>query len=208
VKIGLLVALAAALCAPLAYSQPSQKDTNGSPEMDQLLQSREAGLLTDWNLFGPYGKKRETAFIRTWAPERKKKENAAGRGERPTLRFPDGRFVLPTKATNGVYYARAHVYLFSDGEWNVWAESANAIQVFVDGVPVLTRQVAEQDTTRAVHQTVHLSRGQHTVLTKFIAAAAPFRVAVMPPSGGRRQKRNIPLYELAPETTVLSASLR
>jgi hypothetical protein len=202
-----LLAITLALCAPSAFAQGAQKNANGFPEVDQLLQSREAGLITDWNLLGPYGKREQTDFQRAWAPEHPKKQKADSKRERKTLRFPSGQFVLPTNAANGVYYASARVYLFSDGDWNVWAESANTIQIFVDGVPVLLRP-AEQDATRAVHESVHLSRGQHSILAKFVREASPFRVAVMPPSGGLRHKRNIPLHEIAPESLVLSASVR
>lgn len=205
-KIRVLLALA--LCAPMAFAQGAQKNANGFPEIDQLMQSREAGLVTDWNLMGPFGKHAQTDFLKAWAPEQKKDEKHPAKRHGLSMRFPTGQFRLPTRAANGVYYASGSVYLFSDGDWNVWAESANAIQIFVDGEPVLLRPGTEQDSTRAVHESVHLSRGQHSILAKFVPEASPFRVAVMPPSGGIRQKRNIPLHELAPESLVLSASLR
>ncbi len=192
----------------MAFSQRDQKNANAFPEIDQLIASREAGLVTDWNLIGPYGKNTSTDFQRSWAPERKKHEKNTSKNSRSTLRFPNGQFRLPAKAATGVYYATSSVYLFSDGDWNVWAESANAIQIFVDGEPVLLRAGSEHDSVRAVHESVHLSRGPHSILAKFVPEASPFRVAVMPPSGGIRQKRKIPLHELAPESLVLSASLR
>ncbi|HUO61123.1 MAG TPA: hypothetical protein VMU24_10675 [Candidatus Acidoferrales bacterium] len=206
-RLRALLAITLALCAPWSFAQ-QKETTNVIPELDQLLQSREAGLVTDWNLLGRYGKHEQTDFSRAWAPERRKKQKVGSRHERKTLSFPNGQFVLPANASNGVYYASARVYLFSDGDWNVWAESANAMQIFVDGAPVLLRPGSEQDAMRAVHESVHLSRGPHSILAKFVREASPFRVAVMPPSGGLRHKRNIPLHELAPESLVLSASLR
>jgi hypothetical protein len=205
-KIRVLLVLA--LCAPMALAQRTQKNTNSFPEMDQLLQSRESGLVTDWNLMGPFGKHAQSDFRRTWAPEQKKSPKHSAKRQGALLRFANGQFKLPAIATDGVYYASSTVYLFSDGDWNVWAESANAIQIFVDGQPALLRPGVAQDSMRAVHESIHLSRGQHTILAKFVPQASPFRVAVMPPSGGIRQKRNIPLHELAPESLVLSASLR
>ena len=207
-NIRVLLALAVALSSPLVFSQGAQNNAKGFPEIDQLMQSRESGLVTDWNLIGPFGKHAQTDFLRTWAPEQRKGKKRSAKPQGSPVRFPNGQFKLPAKVVNGVYYASAGVYLFSDGDWNVWAESANAIQIFVDGQPVLLRRGAEQDSMRAVHESVHLSRGRHTILAKFVPEASPFRVAVMPPSGGIRQKRNIPLHELAPESLVLSASLR
>jgi hypothetical protein len=206
-KIRVLLMLA--LCAPMALAQSAHKSSaNAFPEIDQLMQSRESGLVTDWNLIGPFGKHAQSDFLRTWAPEQKKGEKRSARREGALLRFANGQFKLPAKTADGVYYAASSVYLFSDGDWNVWAESANAIQIFVDGKPVLMRPGTQQDSMRAVHESVHLSRGQHSILAKFVPQASPFRVAVMPPSGGIRQKRNVPLHELAPESLVLSASLR
>jgi len=207
-KLCLLLTINLALYAPFAFGQNAQTNPNVSPETDQLLQSHESGLVTDWKLLGPYGKHPQSDFRRAWAPERKKKQKADAGDECTTLRFSNGQFVLPPSAAEGVYYARAYMYLFSEGDWNVWAESANAIQIFVDDVPVLLRPGAEQDTMHAVHESVHLSRGKHSILAKFVREAAPFRVAVMPPTGGLRQKHNVPVYEIAPESLVLSAALR
>ena len=174
-----------------------------------LLQSRDAGLVTDWLVKGPYGRNTMADMRKAWPPERESsKQGTTHRNERES-RFANGLFVLPSTARDGVFYASARIYLASDGEWNVWTETAGSMQIFVDGKAVVNLEANADGQARAVRQSVRLPRGAHTLQAKFTRPASPFRVAVMPPTGGvRNRHNNIPLEQATPESQVLSASLR
>lgn len=195
--------------AAYAASRP-ERESQSSAEM--AARSRDAGLLTDWHLIGRYGRG-PADFARTFEPERQAGDEAAkaeasrasamasdelpGRRRMPSLRyemlFADGTFALPKRlaADKGVFYAVSCTYLSDDGEWNVYLESSGQAEVFVDGRRVLK---SDASPTGAQRETIRSARGYHTVLVKFLAQAAPFRVAILPPNSGSRRKNNTPHF--------------
>jgi hypothetical protein len=190
--------------------------------------SRDAGLLTDWHFMGRYGN--DSADLRhSFAPERwfarhaakqaalqESEKQAAGSSSHPEKRlkspryeliFPEGTFVLPPKQAgrDGVFYALSCTYLTSSGDWNVYLESAAQAVVFVDGQRVLVRGPKAAGTRR---ETIHAESGYHMVMVKFVAHAAPFRVAILPPNSGSRRKNNTPYLQRSPGSEDLQAALR
>jgi hypothetical protein len=200
---------------------------------DVLENSREAGLLTDWHLLGRYGHGGRGEFARHFAPERRAgrpaakqtaqqaaKQTARHGDDEPAmlpnqvsgtqhyeLLFPEGNFVLPRELAGrkGVFYALSSAYLTGGGDWNVYLESGAEAAVFVDGLPVLTRGAIA---TGALRGTIHAERGYHTVMVKFLAKAAPFRVAVLPLNSGSRRKNNTPYLEHSAASEYLMAEGR
>ena len=209
-----VAALLLAICAPLSAQRirTAGLDSGGGSIQDnsELLEdSREAGLLTDWHMEGHYGK-RAADFSRHFAPERVAK-SAAGSAKhqekrRYELVFADGTFTLPPALTafKGVFYAQSSTYLYSSGEWNVYLESGAEAVVFFDGRPVIERDPKAGGTLRG---TVHAESGYHDVIVKFVAQAAPFRVAILPPNSGSRRKNNTPYLDSSPTSEDLMARL-
>ena len=175
---------------------------SGQKEAELLEASREAGLLTDWHLEGRFGRGGEE-FTRAFAPEM---EAMAGHNhpERCELVFPQGQFTLPPAlaALKGVFYASSTAYLDDTGEWNVYLESGAEAAVFVDGREVLTSGPKPSGVLRA---TIHADSGYHSVMVKFTAKAAPFRVAILPPNSGSRRKNNTPYLQASPASEVMMA---
>jgi hypothetical protein len=175
----------------------------------QLLQdSREAGLLTDWHLEGRFGRGSDGEFARAFAPEKAAAKAAARRSQTESyeLVFPEGKFTLPPASASlkGVFYARSITYLSSSGLWNVYLESGAEAVVFVDGQKVLEGAPKSAGVLRG---TIHAESGYHSVMVKFTAQAAPFRVAILPLNSGSRRKNNTPFLQAAPASENLMAKL-
>lgn len=199
----LLIALSfACLPLPSAFAQRS-KD---SSDLDQLLISKDSGLLTDWRVVGPFGKSSELRHV--WAPERDQlRKGRYGADRVQKLQFATGEFVLPaTIKRTGIFYASSEVWLPNGGDWRLYAETAGEMIVFLDGKPAIHRNVKQND-PHTTSEVVHLDRGTHKVLVKFTAAAAPFHLAVMPETGGLRKHNNIPSVHRGPEAEYTSATL-
>jgi len=168
----------------------------------QAERSREAGLLTDWHLVGRYGRS-GTEISRSFEPERWSANDKRVRNVSYELLFPEGTFALPPAMArqSGVFYALARVYLSGSGDWNLYLESGAEAVVFVDGRQVLARGANHRGIVR---ETIHAESGFHNVMVKFVAQAAPFRLAVLPPNSGSRRKNNTPYLQ---GTENLSARL-
>jgi hypothetical protein len=179
---------------------------SSTQDLDQLLASKESGLLTDWRVIGPFGKTSD--FKRVWEPERDQlHKRRYGNDFVISLQFASGKFELPLHAPrNGVFYASSEVWLPNGGDWRIYAETAGVMTVFLDGKATLHRNGTERD-LQTTSQVVHMERGTHRLLVKFAGAAAPFHVAVMPQTGGLRRRNNKPNIHVAPESEYTSAAL-
>jgi hypothetical protein len=179
-----------------------------SAELDQLLVSKDSGLLTDWRLVGPFGK--TPNFSRAWAPEHDQlKKSRYGADRVLSFEFVTGKFELPLAAArkaNGIYYASSEVWLPTGGDWRLYAETAGEMIVFLDGKPVIHRTGKKHD-LQTTSEVVHLNHGTHRVLVKFETTAAPFHLAVMPETGGLPKHNNIPKLHITPESQYTSAML-
>jgi hypothetical protein len=192
-------------CLPLFAQQTSF--SGSTQELDQLLASKDSGLLTDWRLVGPFGKTSE--FAKAWAPEHDQlRKRTYGDHFAINLEFPNGKFELPLHSPkNGVFYAASEIWLPNGGEWRIYAETAGTMTIFVDGKPALHHDAHQRD-LQTTSQVVHMEHGTHRVLVKFEAAAAPFHLAVMPQTGGLRKRNNKPNIHVAPESEYTAAELR
>jgi hypothetical protein len=181
--------------------------SGNTQELDQLLASKESGLLTDWRLVGPFGKTSE--FAKAWAPERDQlRKRIYGDHFAINLQFANGKFELPLHSPkNGVFYASSEVWLPNGGEWRIYAETAGTMTIFLDGKPALHRDSHKRD-LQTTSQVVHIDHGTHRILVKFEYDAAPFHLAVMPQTGGLRKRNNKPNIHVTQESEYTSAELR
>jgi hypothetical protein len=179
-----------------------------SADLDQLLVSKDSGLLTDWRLIGPFGNTAD--FEHVWAPERDQLSKSHYGADRVlNLEFVTGKFELPAAAAHkpgGIYYASSEVWLPNGGDWRLYAETAGAMVVFLDGKPAIHRTGKKHD-LQTTSEVVHLVTGTHRILVKFEAAAAPFHLAVMPETGGLPTRNNKPHIRSSPESQYTSAAL-
>lgn len=197
----LALLLAASTCL---LAQQSGNNGQALSEAELLEKSREAGLLTDWHLDGRFGRS-DASFSHRYAPEKAAMRQGARRIERRyELVFPEGFFALPKEvaAEQGVFYAASTTYLGSGGDWNVYLESSADAVVFIDGERAVASGPGAQGTMR---ETLHLDIGYHSVMVKFTAHAAPFRVAILPPNSGSRRKNNTPYLQASPATEDMQA---
>ncbi|HYG97882.1 MAG TPA: DUF3857 domain-containing protein [Terriglobales bacterium] len=143
--------------------------------------TRDAGLLTDWRVVGPFGKYPNLAFDQTWAPERDgMSQSVYGGVTAERFQFATGTFELADYVpSTGVMYAASEVTTPESGAWILRVESPGSLQVFVDGVLALSKDDRFHATPELVWKSVQLSAGTHRVMVKFLPTAAPFRVAVL-----------------------------
>jgi len=188
----------------VADAQPGTGLKNSVHEAELLEESREAGLLTDWHLEGRFGRGGEDEFVRAFAPEKEAAKARHKQPERYELVFPEGKFALPPALAplKGVFYASSTAYLSGSGDWNVYLESGAEAAVFVDGHRVIESGPKSPGVLRG---TIHAERGYHSVMVKFTAQAAPFRVAILPLNSGSRRKNNTPYLQAAPASEDLMA---
>jgi cellulose synthase operon protein C len=179
------------------------------PELNQLASSRDAGLVTDWRIAGPFGKSPLIDFDKHYQPESDSLHaDRYAHHAVEQLQFTTGRFVLPEYfSPRGIYYAASEVYITSDGMWNVFVETSGTARVYIDGNPAATRDERRPAQPQLVRTLLHLTQGKHKLLVKFTPSASPFRVALLPPTGSIRKKQNIPVLTASPESDYALASL-
>ncbi len=203
-RLTLAILIITLICAPAPFAQSTRSAS--SADLDQLLVSKDSGLLTDWRLVGPFG--RTANFEHTWAPERDQlSKSRYGTDRVLSFEFVTGKFELPaTHRAKGIYYASSEVWLPNGGDWRLYAETAGEMIVFLDGKPAIHRTGKKHD-LQTTSEVVHLAHGTHRVLVKFEAGAAPFHLAVMPETGGLPKHNNIPKLHRTPESQYTSAAL-
>ncbi len=161
----------------------------GAPGLDLRELAKQAGLVTDWRLVGPFGQYANLDVERVFAPERDglaqarydadSASAAPLRAER--FQFDDGNFHLPDYfAQEGVFYAAAEIEVPAAGTYKLRAESAGTLVVFVDSAPALRKDDRFRATPQIASTTLPLAPGKHSLLVKFIASGAPFRIALVP----------------------------
>jgi hypothetical protein len=194
----------------------SAVDTRASDDMNRIAdesnmleKSREAGLLTDWHLDGRFGHGSRDEFARVFAPEKEAAKQVGGRRferRRYELVFPEGTFTLPQELATqkGVFYANSSTYLTAGGDWFVYLESGADAVVFVDGRRALSSRGAKS--AGVLRGKIHVESGYHSVMVKFTAEAAPFRVAILPPNSGSKRKNNTPYLQASPASEDMMAN--
>ncbi len=183
---------------------------DGAPEFDVLMKSRESGLLTDWRIVGPLGKFANSDFDRIFGPEHDGLRRNTYASRRVTnFQFYDGKVEVPeAQRAAGVYFASAKTDLGTSGEYRIWVESPGTLEVFLDGVSVLRKDDRTAQQPQVAWKIRRLDSGAHNIIVKFLPSALPFRVAVMPPTGGVKRKNSKPQINAGPESEYVSVALR
>ena len=181
-------------------------DGAGEPALPTL--ARQAGLITDWTIAGPFGRRPNLDFDHAWPPERD-----ALQGQRygdlavEKLQFDNGDFTVPEYFEgDGVFYAAASFTLNEAATRYVRAESPGTLEVRVDGVEVICKDSRQQETPDIVWRAVSFSRGEHRVLVKFLRGGAPFRVSVLPSGGARNPMTTANSIAYKPEADYVRAA--
>jgi hypothetical protein len=164
-----------------------------------------SGLLTRWQIVGPFGHYNNVDFDRRWLPEEEMSlrtqyssdQDAAALRNDPKAKpapgshmiaperfwFRDGMLSLPEYfAGSGIFYADSEVEVANGEHSQIDVLSSGAYEVFVDGKFALihdSRYVADASRDSAPLQ---LAAGHHRVLIKFTADAVPLSVAIHPQS--------------------------
>ncbi|HEU5452211.1 MAG TPA: DUF3857 domain-containing protein [Terriglobales bacterium] len=181
--------------------------SDGAPGISLLQSARDAGLLTDWRLAGPFGRYANLDFDRSYDPQSEGLGLPVVAGHAvESLQFADGNFTLPEYfGRDGVLYAASTAEVPRAGNWYLRVESPGTIEVFVDGVSRVRKDDRFQASSEIAWRAIRLSAGEHRVLVKFLASAAPFRVAVLPAHAAQPQRSQPPIA-YAPEAAYLAAA--
>jgi len=151
---------------------------DGVPDLNPYAISRAAGILTDWRVVGPVGRRplgSEDGISHPGDLSASMYQNRVVEN----FQFPDGNIILPDYLSHhGTFYGAARFASLTAASWQVDVEGPGAVQVYVDG-----RRVMAAGGERAHHfSTFEASPGPHRVLVEFAASAKPLRVAITPAS--------------------------
>jgi hypothetical protein len=169
-----------------------------------------AGLLTHWQVAGPFGRYNNVDPDRKWSPELDPQlQQAYGNLQTEEFWFRDGLVTLPNYlSATGVLYAGSEISSAVPEEFELNVLSPGPYSVFVDGKPALTHDSRYSLQAGIDSAAVDLGAGKHRVLVKFTADAAPLRVALSPAAKAIRA-RELPVPDkLQPYVRALQAYFR
>jgi len=172
-----------------------------SVDLDQA--ARSAGLLTHWQMVGPFGQYNNVDFERRWSPEAdrslqpgypsdpesnvlKSDHRMHGAKADPSAAiapesfwFRDGMITMPEYfASSGVFYAAGDVELATATRSRIDVLSSGSYEVFVDGKSALLHDARYAAGSSRDSASLALTAGHHRILVKFTPDAAPLSVAV------------------------------
>lgn len=148
---------------------------DGASPLDLDKTAASAGLLTRWRIAGAFGRFSNVDFAHQWAPETQQ----FWRDESSTepFWFRNGMVSLPDYiAGPGVFYAASNVRIGAASASQVDILSPGPYVLFIDGKRVLAKDSRFVATGTRDSIELHLSAGQHLLVVKFTADAAPFSV--------------------------------
>lgn len=143
---------------------------------------RLAGLLTDWNVVGGFGKYSNLAFDQKWLPESDLLGSANYVGHiRESFHFENGVVFIPDYLTeNGILYASSEIAVATRGRYVLKVESRGTMQIVLNGSPVLVKddRFLKGPEVQTVPVTLHA--GKNHVFVKALPSASPYRVSITP----------------------------
>ena len=174
--------------------------------LDLDLATHSSGLITHWQLVGPFGRYNNVDFDRHWPPEEDKflrsqypiepgsvaqktvaRTNAATHFDPAhaiapeQFWFRDGMISLPEYfSSSGIFYASGEVEVASRALTQIDVLSSGAYEVFVDGKSALLHDSRYVAGAGRDSNALQLTIGHHRILVKFTADAAPLSVALHP----------------------------
>jgi hypothetical protein len=148
---------------------------DGTPGLNPYALARGAGILTDWRVAGPLGRR---ALAGVDAEELSRNDALAQPAveERvvENFQFPDGTLTLPTYLTHrGTFYAAAEFATLEAGARRISVTAAGPVEVYVDGAFVL-----KTGSQGSGSEPMDLAPGPHRVVVRFREVATPLQVRV------------------------------
>jgi tetratricopeptide (TPR) repeat protein len=173
-------------------------------DLDQSTHS--AGLVTQWQIVGPFGHFNNVDFESTWPPEEDKflrpqypmeqgaatQKTAAKTNAAPHFDpahavaperfwFRDGMIVLPEYfSLSGIFYAAGEVEVTSRARTQIDVLSSGTYEIFVDGKSALVHDARYAAAASRDSSALNLSLGHHRILLKFTTDATPLSVSLHP----------------------------
>jgi tetratricopeptide (TPR) repeat protein len=137
-----------------------------------------AGVLTRWQIAGPFGHYSNAGFDQKWPPETDRLSHGSyGKPQVEKFLFRDGVVSLPDYlSSSGVYYASSEIESAFTGNAILELSSPGPYAVFVDGRLVLTHDSRFAWLASSGSVELSLNSGKHHVVVKFTPDAVPFRV--------------------------------
>ncbi|HEY6970124.1 MAG TPA: hypothetical protein VJA94_13030 [Candidatus Angelobacter sp.] len=165
---------------------------DGESSLDLAEAAASAGLLTRWQVAGPFGHYSNADFDRQWPPETDRFSRAFyGKLQTEEFLFPDGFVTLPDYfSAPGIMYAASDLESSRTEHSVLEISSPGPYTVFFDGKPLFTHDSRYLATSARESRELEFGPGKHRVMVKFTADAAPFRVTIHP------ERRDIALQRL------------
>jgi hypothetical protein len=173
--------------------------------IDLDIAAHSSGLLTRWQVVGPFGSYNNVDFEGRWAPETEaafrskysaqqdfsaiKIEHRAATAKADVSHaivperfwFRDGMITMPEYfPASGVFYAASDVDLAVKTNSRIDVLSSGSYEIFVDGKPALLHDVRYSAGANRDSNPLSLKAGHHRVLVKFTPDAVPISVALHP----------------------------
>lgn len=167
--------------------------------------TRSSGLLTHWQIVGPFGHYNNVDFDRRWPPEDEKalrpqyssdQDAADVHNDSKAKSFAGSHMIMPERfwfrdgmvslpeyvVGSGIFYAASDVEIANSMHSQLDVLSPGAYEVFVDGTPVLVHDSRYSADSSRDSGALKLTAGHHRILVKFTADAAPLSIAIHPQS--------------------------
>jgi hypothetical protein len=168
--------------------------------------THSSGLLTHWQMVGPFGHYNNVDFERHWQPEEDRflqpqypleqsadQPKSSAKANAPVhfdparaiaterFWFRDGMIALPEYfSASGIFYAAGEVEVSSTARTQIDVLSSGTYEIFIDGKSALLHDSRYAAGASRDASAVSLKVGHHHILVKFTADAAPISVAIHP----------------------------
>jgi hypothetical protein len=179
--------------------------TDGA-RLDLDMTTQSAGLVTQWQIVGPFGHFNNVDFESTWPPEQDRflrpqypmeqgaatQKSAAKTNATPHFDpthavaperfwFRDGMIALPEYfSLSGIFYATGEVEVTNRARTQIDVLSSGSYEIFVDGKSALLHDSRYAAAASRDSSALNLSLGHHRILLKFTADATPLSVSLHP----------------------------
>lgn len=153
---------------------------DGAQRLDLDKTADSAGLLTRWQIAGPFGRFSYIDLSRRW-PAESELFWEPGESRVEQFWFRDGMVQLPEYLPSaGVFYAACNVRTRNNGVSQLDVLSPGPYTILVDGRKALNKDSRYAIGGNRESRILHLRPGRHRIIVKFTADAAPFSVDLHP----------------------------
>jgi len=166
---------------------------DGLPGLDLAALAADAGIVTRWRVYGPFGSRPNVDWEQRFEPEwRPLAASYSGRATEE-FQFLDGNVALPgyLRERDGIFYAEARVET-AHSDVIVRLETAGTAQIMMDGETVLAKDDRLRASPQIRHVRLRLAAGSHRVLVKFLASAQPWRLSLTSAPAAAPKPRALP----------------